>query len=213
MRISSSAEPTGQLGVALWINRVQPYCRHGGRSFRLAQEHVHVVDASPRHLLVQLRAQFLELTLLVAHGPFEGSKHAEPLTFWSDMSCKLSLKGISNDVVVLTDSNAHVGSVVTEAISDCGAETENLVGEAFHAFLLRPHATWHGVHGRSHRLDFVIVPADWRCEARSRVLVSFESLQSRQDHVPVYLTCCLQPRARPPAYVQAPRRLALRPNA
>ena len=226
--LQASAEPTGQLGVALWINRVQPYCRHGGRSFRLAQEHVHVADASPRHLLVQLHAPFLELTVLVAHEPFEGSKHAEPLTFWSDMSCKLSPKGISNDVVVLTDSNAHVGSVVTEAISDCGAETENLVGEAFHAFLLRhslcapstfedthsgPHATWHGVHGRSHRLDFVIVPADWRCEARSRVLVSFESLQSRQDHVPVYLTCCLQPRARPPAYVQAPRRLALRPNA
>ena len=225
--LQASAEPTGQLGVALWINRVQPYCRQGGRSFMLAQEHAHVVDASPRHLLVQLHAPFLDLTLLVAHGPYEGSRNAEPSPFWSDMSCKLSLKGISKDVVVLTDSNAHVGSVVTEAISDCGAETENLVGEVFHAFLLRhslcapstfedthsgPHATWHGAHGRSHRVDFVVVPASWRCEVRSRVLISFESLQSRQDHAPVYLTCCLQPKARPPAYTQAPRRLAMRPG-
>ena len=225
--LQSSAEPSGQLGVALWVNKNLAYAHSGGQPLHILREHLHVTDCSSRHILVQIQAPFLRLAVLVAHGPFEGSRHTTPSAFWTSMGTLLASPGLARDVVVLTDANARVGSVLTESIGGFGAEQETEVGDIFHSFLLKhglclpstfeeahsgQHATWVGVHGVPHRLDYVAIPQPWRTVATSRVVVGFESLQIRQDHWPVHVACVIQPRAPPSAFRGPPKRRAMRPN-
>ena len=53
-----------------------------------------------------------------------------------------------------------------------------------------PSGTWRVPNGPWHRIDYIIVPSAWRhFGLSSKVLCDFESLQARDDHRPVCLTC------------------------
>ena len=91
----------GQLGVGLWIAKDVSYSREGHKPRYIATEHLHVHSTSPRHLLAVVEAPGLRLAILVAHGPFDGSCHDDPETFWHRMSDILALPGIPADVAVL----------------------------------------------------------------------------------------------------------------
>ncbi|CAE7403777.1 for [Symbiodinium sp. CCMP2592] len=229
LMFNSAATQEGAYGCSLWLNQQVPYARVAEVDLYIERRHVTVVGQSARHLLVQIEAPRLNLTLLVAHGPRSTAKDpTAPESYWTERLLEVSRRPQGSDLVVLTDSNAHLGSVVTEAVGPLDPEDENTVGEAFHSFLLQvgcflpatfgphhsgPSHTWVGP-GPQHvryRLDFVAVPQSWASfDLASQVWDSFEAMQARQNHFPVTMRarfCRLQPAA---SY-QASRRQACRP--
>ena len=140
--------------------------------------------------------------------------------------CGVDLDPRSDPLVILADTNGHLGSVVSDAVSDLGAEVENGPGAAFHSRLLTaglcvpstffgrhsgPTVTWHSTSGSAHRLDYVAVPQEWLSSASSRTLDTLESLQLHDDHVPAALTCSFQKAVSTQPYQPFHRRTALRP--
>ncbi|CAE7245588.1 unnamed protein product [Symbiodinium sp. CCMP2592] len=67
LMFNSAATQEGAYGCSLWLNLQVPYARVA--ELYIERRHVTVVGQSARHLLVQIEAPRLNLTLLVAHGP------------------------------------------------------------------------------------------------------------------------------------------------
>ena len=206
LMLSAAATAAGHYGCALWLSYHVPYAREGDKKHFLRKEHVTVTAKSPRHLLVQITAPRLNLTLLVAHGPSSPREPTpEPQVFWEGRARELASRTEGSHVIVLADANAHLGSLPTEAVGPLDPEPENCAGEAFHSFLLGQDlflpstfaashtgssSTWFGPGPDSvgHRLDYVAIPKTWTgLAAASTVWVEFEALQARQDHLPVRL--------------------------
>ena len=228
--ISESADAAGQGGCALWINKSVPYASDSTGPLYIRSEHLTVCASSCRHIVVQVTAPRLRLLVLVAHAPRGplGSP-ACPKVFWDGRLREFHHRAAGSEFLILTDANAHVGSVETSAIRAAGAECENPAGEIFHEFLLDiqafvpatspqchvgQHWTWKapGPQGAEHRIDFVVVPESWEpfC-VKSWIWQDFESLQIRQDHCPACLAVQFIRQAPAVAYL-AHRRRVFRPN-
>ena len=151
-----------------------------------------------------------------------------PIVFWQTIED--SSRGIppSTHLVLLVDGNAHLGSETTEAIGPVWPEPDNPPGHAMHEFLLRwslfapsthpanhdgDSPTWFSSGGVPHRLDYVVVPTAWKNCTTTRVLVDFEALQGKLDHLPVLAICHLQHLHSAGAYKAAPARHSIRPGS
>ena len=67
LMLNSASTEAGTYGCSLWLNLHEPYAEVAGRKLYLDRSHVTVAGHSPRHLLVQVEAPRLSLTILVAH--------------------------------------------------------------------------------------------------------------------------------------------------
>ena len=230
LMMQASAEPNGHHGVALWISKSLPYATVQGKGMVFRKEHCCVTGFSSRHLVVQLTAPYISWTVLVAHAPSEppappGASQA----FWAQCKKDLERRPKGSDIIVLTDANAWLGSLVSPSVSDLDLESENIAGEQFHHFLTDmelwvpstfrgnhsgPSTTWTAPTGHEHRLDYVAVPLGWPSDAvASSVLVEFESLQVGQDHKPVLMRVGLLAKAGVSRGKGAYKRQAVRPAA
>ena len=228
--LHSAAEPNGHHGVELWIAKQVAYATVKGRPLFVQPEHLTVTGRSPRYLLVQINAPFLNWTVLVAHAPSEPpAAPGSSAAFWAECAHGLSRRPRSSEIVVLADANAWLGSLQSPHVSDLDAESENQAGASFHQFLADhdlwapstfaschngPSATWTSPSGHQHRLDYAAVPLGWPPDAvSSRVQADFEALQVHPDHVPAVLTCSLLAAATSTGRPQGTfRRLAVRPT-
>ncbi|CAE7942657.1 CFDP2 [Symbiodinium necroappetens] len=230
LMLQASAEENGHHGVALWVSKRPPYASVRGKDLVFRKEHCCVVGFSSRHLVVQFTAPLISWTVLVAHAPSEPP--APPGTskaFWAQCKKDLERRPKGSDIIVLTDANAWLGSLVSPSVSDLDLEPENLSGEQFHHFLAEmdlwvpstfrschsgPSGTWTAPTGHEHRLDYVAVPLGWPSDAvASSVLVDFESLQVGQDHKPVLMRVGLIAKTGATKSKGAYKRQALRPTA
>ena len=225
--LQAAADDAGCYGVALWISKELPFAHYRGQPVYVKQHDVTVLDASARHLLVCINTSRFALTVLVAHAPYD-TPHACPAEpFWEAMNSLLNRAKAAGPVVVLTDSNGRVGSITTEAIGDLCADLETPAGAAFHTFLLRhslclpatfpdthagPSTTWIGPGNQHKRMDFIAIPVSWRAASSSSVWTTFESMQKREDHLPVMVHCSLQKQVTSRPYATACRRTAMRPD-
>ncbi|CAE7462360.1 CFDP2 [Symbiodinium sp. CCMP2592] len=225
--IHSAATPAGHHGVALWISRKLPYARCGQHMWYFEKDHCAVTSFSPRHLVVQLNAPYVSWTVLVCHGPSEPpAASGTAAAFWATCRRAVAKRPSHSELIVLTDANAHLGSLSSVAVGDVAPETETAAGTAFHDFLADqdlflpstfasshhgPSHTWVAPSGAGHRLDYIAVPTQWPIEGvKSTVLYQFESLQLSVDHYPVLLQCNLMCRD-PEAHFTTFRRRAVRP--
>ena len=230
LMMQASAEPNGHHGVALWISKSLPYATVQGRGMVFRKEHCCVACFSSRHLVVQLTAPYISWTVLVAHAPSEPpASPGASQAFWTQCKKDLERRPKGSDIIVLTDANAWLGSLVSPSVSDLDLESENIAGEQFHHFLTDmdlwvpstfrgnhsgPSATWTAPTGHEHRLDYVAVPLGWPSDAvASTVLVDFESLQVGQDHKPVLMRVGLLAKAGVSRGKGAFKRQAVRPAA
>ena len=227
---NSAATAEGSYGCSLWVNLQQPYGHRANKPLFFRPDYAVVTDLSPRHLVVQVDAPHMRLTILVAHAPKPtGQTPCPAQAFWNMCRQALQKRPESSEIVILMDANSHVGSIPTEALGPHDEETENPAGELCHSFLLDIGcclpATWSDFHtGESwtwigpgadaakHRLDYIAVPISWkRFGMKSWVWEQFEALQARQDHRPACLSAVfarLQPAVK---YVDS-RRRACRPS-
>ncbi|CAE7197699.1 unnamed protein product [Symbiodinium sp. CCMP2592] len=192
LMLCAGADETGQHGCALWINLKHVYAR---------------VLHAPR-----VAAQGLQAVEL----------------FWQARAEELQKRKSGADFVILADANAHLGDVLTAATGEAGSEPENAEGECFQKYLQDvggclpstfarchrgEHWTWTspGLNGVRHRLDYVGVPLEWRdFEHETQVWYELESLQARQDHMPLCYSCTFCQVAPAQRYRTA-KRIAVRP--
>ena len=224
--IHSSATPAGRLGVALWASKKEPYVTGPGLAHCFLREHFTVLQHSPRHLLLQLTAPCLRLQLIVAHAPHERCDSETAEAFWARVFSAVDLGPTADPVVILMDSNAHLGSELTSAVGPLSPEKENAPAVALHRWLLTanlalpstfpdrhtgPSGTWVSPLDAERRLDFVAIPLEWLPAAVSTTVLGFEMLQDREDHRPALVSCTLAQCQHAGPYRVEQRRCALRP--
>ena len=131
--LHSSADDKGHYGIGLWANTMEAYAHSDDQQWFLQRGHFTVLACQPRLLVAQICAPFLRLTVVVAHAPSEvRGNEGTAAAFWSECRAALSRRVKDSEVVVLTDANARIGSLTSEAVGPCWAETETRAGQAFH---------------------------------------------------------------------------------
>ncbi|CAE7621754.1 unnamed protein product [Symbiodinium sp. CCMP2456] len=227
--ISSAATPEGSYGCSLWIRLDQPFARAQGKPCKVTTDQIVVSSFSPRHLQVQICTPWIQLTVLVAHGPSAVRHEVQADTFWRDRRDDLARRPEGSEIILLVDANSRLGSVSTSAVGPHHPEPESVAGGFFHGFLLDVGcalpSTFSHVHiGQSwtwaapgddptrHRLDYIGVPDNWMSfQQCSHVWLDFEALQARLDHLPVVLEVTFWKELGQGSYVKA-KRIAHRPS-
>ena len=223
--LHSSCDQHGCFGCALWLSKRLPVVSSGQRRACFTKEICTVLISEPRLLIVQVDLPGLPLTLVSAHAPHEGHKTRNANEFWQKVGAAVATRPSGSQLVVLTDSNGHLGSATSDALGTAGAECENVAGVAFHTFLVESglcvpstfqdlhaggHSTWKIGSASSHRLDYIAVPQDWLIgKLASRVWYDFDHVHDVDDHQPVLLACELlrhnAARTHVPVAFKAPR--------
>ena len=205
--LHSSCDHQGCYGCALWLSKTVPVIHSPQRSYYFTKDICTVVLAEPRLLIVQVDLPGLPLTLVSAHAPYDGHRTLSPESFWRQVDECVASRPSGAQLVVLADSNGHLGSASSTAVGTAGAEHENKPGEAFHAFLVRfglclpstfpelhqgGHLTWKVGSPLGHRLDYIAVPDGWLTgDVTSSVWYDFDHVHDVDDHQPVLLSCLL----------------------
>ena len=166
----------GQLGIEIWINMAQPYFHIQGKPGYFTRGDFVVVSRAPRHLLVHLLNEHIDLWLLAAHAPHSGTPSSERLQWWSDLSQIVANHVMGNNLVVMLDANAATGAENGQHIfSQDDKFSANT--EAFRSFLSEhelfvpsttdvhqgEQGTWISpVDDSLHRIDYVLLPCNWK---------------------------------------------------
>ena len=203
--LHSSCDSHGCLGCALWLSKTLPVVHSQQRSYCFTKEICTVLLSEPRALVVQVDLPGFPVTLVSAHAPYDGHKQLDSVHFWQRIAEAVSSRPSRAQLVVLTDSNGHLGSVSSTAVGTAGAEWENQAGLAFHDFLVSHglfvpstfpeyhqgrHFTWKVASPVGHRLDYVAVPEEWgACDLASSVWHDFDHAHDADDHQPTLLHC------------------------
>ena len=200
--LSASADEAGQGGVALWVNTHIPYAKDSnGRDLFLLRKHCVALYADPRRLFVKVCAPGINVLVCVWHAPHSMRPEDDRVRWWQDSERHLrSFVKPDDDIVLLIDANARVGSVPSTAVGSNGCEKETHNGTLFREFLeawhlILPatfsghegqHWTWTSPHGTHARIDYVAIPQAWsEVVDLSSVLLDVEHAQLRDDHLPV----------------------------
>ena len=226
---TTAADAAGVGGCALWLSKHLPYGTSKEGALRFQEHHVTVLSTSPRHLTANILTDRLRLHVQVVHAPSFLSVGATALRhFWAQRASEVHQRPANADFVLLCDSNAKLGKVSSLHVGDHQAEDENQAGQIFHEFLVSvdgylpstvatvhrgPGGTWRSPLGHWSRLDFVVTPCHWAdFDASSQVLYEVETLQQRDDHVPVWYQCAFSRWAPAKSYVTS-RKQVFRPPA
>ena len=197
LRLSSGGE-RGQLGTEMWVNLAQPFAWIGRTPRHFTRQDFVVTSASPRHVLVHAGHPDLDLDLwlLAAHSPHSGSDRHQRATWWTELTTLIQNQVSTGRLIVMIDANATTGpqdSCHVFDIDDVTSGSTHFLREFLESCdLCAPststihhgdHSTWQNPADSSeHRIDFVLVPTDWKdsCEWSS----SLDSLDFRHlgDH-------------------------------
>eukprot|EP00438_Fugacium_kawagutii_P005330 Skav210304 [mRNA] locus=scaffold475:173180:186348:- [translate_table: standard] len=131
--VGHPADPQGHGGIQLWLNTRCPL-GPGMRPWQLND--CSIVEASAEWMICKLRHPALRFVLVIAHGPHAEHGYEACAAFWTCIHQCLRAKCRHWKVIFAGDANAHLGSVVSEAVYDHQAEEENAAGETFHEWLL-----------------------------------------------------------------------------
>ena len=194
LRFSSGADH-GSLGVELWINLAQPFCRLSTGNCRFDKSHFQIVHADPRRLLVRVSHPYWKCLIFVGHGPHTGRADAERTTWWNATNELLRKHRQDLPVFALLDANARTGPVMQPHIQEHD-DIENGNSADFRHFLndltlpstghrhQGSHATWIAPQGMtSQRIDYVAIPVHlMEACVFSSVVESLDLGNARDDH-------------------------------
>ena len=194
----SGATPTGTHGCELWVDRQTPYASGANKQYRFSPEHFHIAHADPRCLYAEVNAPHLRLRLLVIHAPHQASTKPGFQEWWNELSDIVTRATASIPLVVLADTNSHIGSICSHSVSSHQQDIESATGHCFHGFLME-HALWvpstdecchtgsahtfMASEGSCHRLDFVCIPQAWQqFDVTSQVCYDLDFATAKHDH-------------------------------
>ena len=166
----------GQLGIELWINMAQPYFQINGKPGYFSRGDFVVVSRAPRHLLVHLLNEHIDLWLLAAHAPHSGTPGPDRLSWWSNLTQVVADHVTRDNLVVMLDANAATGPADDHHVFSLDDKT-SVNTDYFRDFLseqalLAPsttevhrgeQGTWTSpLDGSLHRIDYVLIPCSWK---------------------------------------------------
>ena len=166
----------GNYGIEIWANLQQPICRQGKRWHYLNRKDFVVVSYDPRHLLVHVHNELIDLWLLAAHAPHSDGERDIREHWWRSLSDIIQHYAPHGPIIVMIDANAATGARDDHHIFDNDDKsTPNTV--FFRDFLSDhelcapstlplhqgPTHTWICPTDESqHRIDYVLIPCAWR---------------------------------------------------
>ena len=194
----SGATKDSARGCELWLSRNNPYARSKHKQFWFQSDHVHIASFSDRHLFAILRAPHLHIRILVLHAPHQHATDVPYEEWWATIHAEVARIGTQLPLVVLGDLNARLGTVRSSAVDAKGAEEENLTGHLLHAFMVEKNlwapstfatchsgisATWTSTDGQQNRLDYVLLPIQWKqFDIISQIQTEVDLCTIRDDH-------------------------------
>ena len=196
--ITSPCRPDGHYGVQIWLHHSRSFAE-GQRPFKA--DDYRIIYANPNVLAVKLTHPALHCIVIAARAPTSEKPIAEIKEFWTSITSSIMAKFLGWKVILLCDSNSHVGSCTSTSISSYGREHENPAGEVFHDWLLQHSiwlpSTWENIHKgdhftfvtpngqHQHRLDFVGLSQNWHLDFVSTSVAADIGSLSRCDHLAV----------------------------
>ena len=194
----SGADAQGNRGCELWLNRSRPYAYTKHKTFSFSAQHVHIASRDDRHLLALIQAPHLHIRILVVHAPHECAQDAPYQQWWDQIQQCVDHTPKHLPLIVLGDMNARIGSIPSLAISQFCSDEESETGHSLHAFTLENELwapstfaehhsgeshTWVSPKGQTYRLDFVLLPHQWKeFGVRSFVDYDVDLAMARHDH-------------------------------
>ena len=135
-----------------------------------------MTSASPRHILVHAGHPDLDLWLLAAHSPHSGSDRHQRDTWWTELATLIEKQVSTGKLIVLIDANATTGPQDSCHVFDFDDVTSgnthflrefmescDLCAPSTSTIHQGDHSTWQNPADSSeHRIDFVLVPIDWK---------------------------------------------------
>ena len=223
-----AAASGGDGGVSLLFSKSRPYAQANGKPLRFAKHHFSCFLSSSQAIGVCVKAPFLSVTFVAAHGPHSGKSQQAISSWWRNLALQMPPRVA--DLLVLSDCNARLGSVTTRGVGGHAGSEECVAGTAVREFAetcnvwlpstfsdargqFDPHAdepTWCAPAGGLSRIDYVMLPYAWRlAHVRPRVWRDVILPREHDDHWPVTVLCRLpvvghMPTARKPVPVRDP---------
>eukprot|EP00435_Cladocopium_sp_Y103_P065752 s466_g27.t1 len=169
--LSAPATQRGIGGVQLWVRR---HIHVGEVHLHVEPQHLQVLHASARRLIVQFACEGLRAIFIVVHAPTSDDEevlHA----FWQATTNAIPSRFASWCTFVLADANSRLGSVESVAVGSHHMDDENQKGGAFHEWLLEHRLalpqtfsschsgtgwTWTHPAGQRARLDYIACPQE-----------------------------------------------------
>lgn len=164
----------GHYGVQIWVHRSLSFCP-GMPPF--SEDDYRIIWSSYNVLAVKISRPALRCIVFSARAPTSDKPLSELQAFWNTITAQILHKFPGWKILLLCDSNSHVGSCPSTSISTGGAEQENQAGTVFHEWLLANDlwlpSTWEHIHQgdhhtyvtpaghHHHRLDFVGLSHNW----------------------------------------------------
>ena len=217
----SGATTDGARGCELWLSKQIAYTVNTSNPCYFAAEHVHIAVANDRCLLAIVKAPHFHVRFLVTHAPHQAAHDVTCESWWTDLQHIVQRIGNHLPLIVLGDMNAKIGSVQSDAIGSLGAEDENGNGCRLHSFALDNElwipstfslnhqgttTTWRSSEGQPHRLDFILVPSQWKSfEVQSFVSPDVDLCIAREDHSVVCLKVSMLQRQSKSRKITKPR--------
>ena len=192
--LAGPATQHGHAGVQLWIAETIPT---QGRPLTIAVQHLHVLHASSRRLVVRVSHPGLKIILVVAYAPTEGNDNAAR-SFWSATSHSIPAQYRTWTTMLFADANARLGEHVSAAIGDLDADEESANGTLFHEWLCQhrmflpqtfsschngPSDTWEHATGSQARIDYIALSDNIPKEQVATTIDdSIDLVITRHDH-------------------------------
>eukprot|EP00438_Fugacium_kawagutii_P010136 Skav212093 [mRNA] locus=scaffold4509:73684:74625:+ [translate_table: standard] len=195
--VSHPATSRGHGGIQLWIHRSLKFC---SQLQPFAFSDIKLAHAATNLLIVKLRCGPTTLLIVAVHAPHSGYAPDQVHQFWANLQDAIDVHGSGLPIIFAGDANSHVGSVTSNAVSDCGAEPQNVPGAAFHQWLLHNQmwlpSTFPSVHRgqhvtswtpdgmHAHRNDFVALPNRLLVAGvQSHICTDLDLSMHRTDHL------------------------------
>ena len=197
----ADANQNGCYGVQLLFHKTLPIGHSvddEDHTFNFKEEEIRYVARDPRYLIVKVNNPLLRAIVIAAHAPHRGAPEQEIANFWHTISCAIPKNCESWDKIVLTDANAHLGTIPTAAVGAHQAEEEDDKSAHFHNFLVE-HGLWlpstfeetqDGEGGtwwndrakKWQRNDYIAIGQGWKGFCRASVNEDIDLSLCKDDH-------------------------------
>lgn len=105
--ITSPCRPDGHYGVQIWLHHSRSFAE-GQRPFKA--DDYRIIYANPNVLAVKITHPALHCIVIAARAPTSEKPIAEIKEFWTSITSSIMSKFLGWKVILLCDSNSHVGS-------------------------------------------------------------------------------------------------------
>ena len=197
----SEATPQGCFGMQLLFHKtiaIGHFDDDPDQQIFFKEEQIRYVARAPRLLIVTVKNPLLKCLVIAAHAPHTGASAQEVDKFWREVGASIPRGYQDWDKVLLTDANAHLGSILTDAVGGHQSEMEDDKSTYFHSFLVEhglwlpstfEHSQvgdggtwWNGRSKRWQRNDYVAIPTNWRGVCTAQVNEDIDLSIFKEDH-------------------------------